>query len=168
MPTEDISTRELTVIMRPCDLDMAEFIGSSSMLEAEGVIPQNTKWPEGYLEIYWQDERFDYKHRRQRPDGAKGPRRQFVDCDWWSLRWELTNRPSHEERAIALKTKALKDEIYRQSAKGQIEHNKNWAHYFQAARDEKFQAFKALVPGMVKPKRGRKPKDAQEANASNN
>ena len=138
------------------------------MLEAEGIMPEATMWPEGYNDLRWQDGTFDYWLRRQRPEGAKGPRKQFIDCDWWCLRWKLSNQPSHAERAIAHQSKALKDEIYRHSAKGQAEWDRQWKCYREAERGERFQAFKALIPGVIRPKRGRKPKEVEASKASNN
>lgn len=147
---------ELIVILNPYDSFFSEFVGSRAMLEAEGIIPDGTKWPEGYDDKRWQAGKFNYWLRRQRPEGAKGPRRAFADCDWWCLRWELTNAPSYGQRAILLKERALKNEIYRQSPKGRDELNKLVKALGKAGEDEKFQEFKALVPGLIPPKRGRR------------
>ena len=168
MATADTIIQEFIVIMRPYNLDFSEFVGSRAMLEAEGIMPEATMWPEGYNVLRWQDGTFDYRLCRQRPEGAKGPRKQFIDCDWWCLRWKLSNQPSHAERAIAHQSKALKDEIYRHSAKGQAEWDKQLSCYLEAAMDKKFQAFKALIPSIIRPKRGRKPKEAEASKASNN
>lgn len=146
---------EIVVILNPLDCDFSKFVGSRAMLEAEGIIPDGTKWPDGYDDLYWQSGQFDYWLRRQRPEGAKGPRRIFADVDWWCLRWELTNAPSPAERAIMRKTQALNDEIYRHSAKGREEWAKNFGRYLETTKDDRFQAFKALIPGLVRPKRGR-------------
>lgn len=154
---------ELVVIINPYNLGFSEFVGSRAMLEAEGVIPDGTKWPEGYDDLRWQAGKLDFWLRRQPPEGAKGPRRDFADCDWWCLRQELTNAPSQAERNIMLKAQALADEIYRQSAKGQAEWSKNWNRYWETTKDEKFQAFKALIPGLIRPKRGRRPKNAEQS-----
>jgi len=154
---------ELVVILNPHNLGFSEFIGTRAMLEAEGIIPDGTKWPEGYNDLRWQDGKFNFWLRRQRPEGVKGPRRDFAECDWWCVRWELTNRPSLGEHKILLKAQALKNEIYRQSAEGQAEWIKNWNRHNETTKDEKFQAFKALIPGLVRPKRGRCPKHAGQS-----
>lgn len=158
-----VAQTELVVIVNPYNFVFSEFVGSRAMLESEGILPDRIKWPEGYDDLHWQEGQFDYVLRRQRPEGDKGPRRDFANCDWWRLRWKLTNAPSPEECNIMRKTKALNDEIYLQSAQGRAEWNKNWNRYREAIKDEKFQAFKALIPGLVRPKRGRRPKIAEQS-----
>ena len=154
---------ELIVIINPYRRAFSEFVGSRATLEAEGIIPAGTTWPNEFDYVYWQDEQFDYRLCRQRPDGAKGPRRNFANCDHWCVRWELIHAPSQEERNIMLKAQALRDEIYRQSAQGRAEQSKCWSRYFEAAADKQFQAFKALVPGLVRPKRGRRSKRTEQS-----
>lgn len=162
-PAPIATPTELIVILNPYNQNLSEFVGSRAMLEGEGIIPNGTKWPEGYDAIYWQDERFCYCLCRQRPKGAKGPRRAFLNCDWWCLRWELINKPCDEERNIMLKTQELKDALYKKSAKGQAEFDKRWKDYFESAKDEKFQEFKLLVPGLVRPPRSRPCKQAESS-----
>lgn len=154
---------ELVVVLNPYDHGFSEFIGSRVMLEAEGIIPEGFKWPEGYDDVHWQAGGFDYQLRRQRPEGAKGSRRDFANIDWWCLRWELTNAPSYAKRDIMRKARALKDAIYSQSAEGQAEWKKNWDRYWETTRDEKFQAFKGLIPGLVSRTRGRRPRNADQS-----
>lgn len=158
-----VAPTELVVILNPYNLDFSKFVGSRAMLEAEGVIPDGTKWPEGYDDLRWQAGKFDYWLHRQRPEGAKGPRRDFADCDWWCLRWKLTNAPSYEARQIMLKAKALKDAIYRHSVEGRQAFNKQIKSYFAALDDARFQQFKAAIPGLVPPRRGRRPKNAEHS-----
>ena len=87
-PSDDI-----IVILNPYNLDFSELLGTRAMLEAERIIPKGTDWPQGYDDLRWQAGQFDYWLRRRRPPGAKGPRKQFIDCDWFCLRWELTILP---------------------------------------------------------------------------
>lgn len=154
------SPDDIVVVLNPCDLDFSEFLGTRAMLEAEGIIPDGTEWPEGYDNLRWESGRFSYWLKRQRPCGAKGPRKQFMDCDWWCVRQELTVRPSFANQQIAAKAKALTEEIYRHSAQGQAEWRKQWDRYWEAERDKSFQAFKALVPALVRRKRGRRASEA--------
>lgn len=148
--------------------DIAEYQGTRAALESEGVIPAGTKWPEGFDSLDWEDDRLRYCLCRERPEGAKGPRKQFLNVDWWTLRFDPLKTESFEMRIIKRKSKELADIIYSQSAKGRAEHGKQWNCYWEAKSDERFQAFKALIPGIIRPKRGRKPKEAQEAKASHN
>lgn len=144
-------------------IGISEFHGTRAMIEGEGIIPAKTEWPQGYDNLYWQAGQFNYWLRRERPPGAKGSRRQFIDCDWWFLRWELTEQPSYAAREIKRKTKELSDAIYRQSAIGRAENDEHWSRYWKAKEDDGFQAFKALIPGLVPPKRGRRAKSAERA-----
>lgn len=153
---------DLIVIINPYRLDFAEFLGTRSMLEAEGVIPKGTDWPQGYDDRRWQAGQFDYWLSRQRPPGAKGPRKQFIDCDWFCLRQDLTHRPSHAQCEIARKAQELKDTIYRRSPQGEAEWSAQWSRYWETAKDAAFQAFKATIPGLVAPKRGRRPKSSDQ------
>lgn len=156
------------IIVRTPYSDIAEYQGTRAALEAEGVIPAGIKWPESFDEMHWEDDKLGYWLHRERPEGVKGPRKQFLDVDWWVLRFKPLKTESFAARIVKRKAKELADTIYIHSAKGQAERSKHWACYWEAERDEKFQAFKALIPGIIRPKRGRKPKEAQEAKASNN
>lgn len=148
--------------------DIAEYQGTRAALEAEGVIPPGIKWPESFDELKWEDERLHFWLRRERPEGVRGPRKQFLDVDWWMVRFEPLKTESFETRIVKRKEKELADTIYNHSSKGQAERSKHWACYWEAERDEKFQAFKAAIPGITRPKRGRKPKEAQASKATNN
>ena len=154
---------DLIVIINPYNLDFAEFLGTRAMLEAEGIIPKGTDWPQGYDDLRWRAGQFDYWLSRRRPPGAKGPRKQFIDCDWFFLPWELTNRPSDAQREIARKAQELKDAIYRRSPQGEAEWSAQWNRYWATTKDAKFQAFKATIPGLVQPKRGRPCKSGAQA-----
>lgn len=154
---------DLIVILNPCNLDMAEFFGTRAMLEAEGVIPNGTDWPQGCDDLRWQAGQFNYWLWRARPPGAKGPRRDFAAVDWFCLRWEPTHRTSLAEREIAKKAQELKDTIYRRSPQGEAEWYARWLRYQETAKDKAFQAFKATIPGLVAPKRGRRPKSSDQA-----
>ena len=154
--TSPAPSDDLIVICDPGHSDYSEFIGTRAMLEAEGVIPEKTVWPQRYDRAYWTAGKFDYTLVRVRPEGAKGPRKLFADCDWWCVRCELRQRPTPAALAIAAKEKALNDEIYRQTPQGRAEWDERWRRFFEAEKDEKYQAFKARIPGLVRPKRGRR------------
>lgn len=153
IPTPN-TTNELIVSIRPYNWDMTEYQGTRAQLEAEAVIPEGTDWPDGDTSIKWQAGPFDYDLRRKRPEGMKGPKKVWVEGDWWVLRWEPSNLPPYPEREIKLKAQELADAIYRRSAKGEAERSVMWDCYWKSVHDEKFQAFKALVPGLIRPKRG--------------
>lgn len=150
---------DLIVSLNPHGCDFAEFEGPRALLEAEGLIPKGTDWPQGYADLRWQAGKFYYWLRRCRPPGSKGPRRDFVTVDWFCLRQELTNAPSFEALKIRRKSQELCEAVYRASPKGRAEHSAQWDRYWKAQRDAKFQAFKATIPGLLVKKRGRPSKN---------
>lgn len=156
---------DLIVIIDLGGLDITEYHGTKTMLESEGIIPEGFEWPEGYNNVRWKDDQFEYWLRRQRPEGAKGSRKQFADVDWFQLRWDLidTNPFSRE---LARKAKELKDLIYRNSQEGFAESEARWARYWKAQDDKQFQAFKAKIPCLATTGRGRKSSQANIKNAS--
>lgn len=141
---------------------IAEYQGSRAALEAEGVIPADIEWPEGFKDLHWNDDQFRYWLCRKRPNRIKGPRQQFLDIDWWMFRRDPLNAKPIDVRIVEKKAKELADAIYAQSAKGKAEFDKRWKACWKAKNDDKFQAFKALIPGIYRPKRGYVPKNADQ------
>lgn len=140
---------------------IAEYQGTRAMLEDEGIIPANTKWPEGYGDLQWDDGKYRYSVVRRRPDGEKGPRKQFVAVDWWCLRQQLIDG-NHVTFELERKKRELAEYAYNNSAKGKAEWHRRFDSYMEACADEKFQAFKALFPILAKPKRGRRTKSINQ------
>lgn len=151
---------ELVVITEK-HLGYCEFLGTRAMLEAEGLAPPDGEWPEGYDDTRWQAGRFDYWLRRQRPEGAKGPRRAFANYDWWCIRIELTEQPSWQERAIQRKRQELAEAIYFNSYEGRQKRDAAVDRYWEAQRDAQFQKFLGQFPGLLPKPRGRKRKNAE-------
>jgi len=143
--------------------NIAEYQGTRAALEAEGVIPAGAKWPKDFDDLDWEDDKCRYSLRRTRPEGVKGQHKQFLDVDWWRLRCNPINAKPADVRSVERKAKELADIIYSQSGKGQAEWHEQWKRHWEAKKDEKFQAFKALIPGLVRPKRGRRPKNAEQS-----
>ena len=48
------ATTELVIVIKPHNLDFVEFLGTRTMLEAEGILPEDTKLPTGYDNLFWQ------------------------------------------------------------------------------------------------------------------
>lgn len=142
---------------------ITEYQGTRAALEAEGVIPSGTKWPKDFDYQRWQDDKFFYSLRRLRPEGVKGPRKQFLDIDWWMFRWEPLSVKPANVRELERKTKELTDFIHRNSAEGAAENMKQYECYLEAQKDEKFQAFKASIPGMIRLKHERRTKSAKQS-----
>lgn len=145
---------ELIISINPCNWDITEYQGTRAQLVAEGVIPEGSEWPDGDKSITWQAGPFEYDLCRKRPQGMKGPKKLWVEGDWWLLRWQPINRTSRAERDIKRKRNELNEALYRQSPKGIAEINATWDRYWATLEDAKFQTFKALIPGLVRTKRG--------------
>ena len=157
--------QEMLVIIDYKGWDITEFHGTKAMLESEGIIPQGFEWPEGYNNVYWHDDQFNYQLRRNRPRGAKGSRKQFATVDWFELRWDLIGTNLFSLK-VARKVKELKDLIYLNSSKGSAESQSLWERYCKARDDKQFQAFKAKIPCLATTGRGRKSSQANIKNAS--
>lgn len=135
------------------DLGIHEIVGTRAMLEAEGIIPAGMPWPEGFDERCIESGKFTYWLRRRRPDGAKGPRRDFLECDWWTVRWILTTDIPWHVRDLKQKKKALSDALYFQSPAffAKIERQMKAAHAMKC--DKAFQQFLTLIPALNPPAR---------------
>ncbi|WP_175829693.1 hypothetical protein [Burkholderia cepacia] len=145
---------ELTVIM-DWSFGHAVYVGTRMQIEAEGIVPIGCKWPDGYGSIQWEVDGICFRLTRTRPEGTKGSRRDFIDCDNWrlSMRKSNWNATTHH---IAVKAKELRDMLYRDSQAGRAASQEIWAATVAAMEDQKFQAFKALVPGLVPEPRARR------------
>lgn len=136
--------------------------GTRAQLEAEGVLPADVEWPRPYATSYWEAAGFAYSLRRLRPDGHKGAMRTWQEIDSWILLITVVDHDHfwHARRAIERKTEELRAEIHRHTPAWWSECEGMMRRIDAARHDLKFQAFKALVPGLIPPKRGRKPKAA--------
>ena len=139
------------------------FVGTSAQLVAEGLIPKNPKWPNSNTTANWNTEQFHFGVRRVKPEGMKDPKAEWEKLD----NWELTRRPQKElschEAAIREKIEEIERINFRHSREGHLLFNKWW----KAEQDVAFQAFRALIHGLVLPKRVRKPKETRKEKASN-
>lgn len=154
--------RELQISIYPDE--WANYEGTRAQLEDEGLVPKGFEWPRAAADKRWSAGRFEYWLRRQRPEGFKGPLRQWLECDWWFVRVTVIGRDTRwrGQREIERKRKALEAEIYRQSPEGMRDRDANWKRYWAAHEDKVFQAFKAtFIPQRKKP--GRPPKVRPDA-----
>ncbi|MGK8202916.1 hypothetical protein ACRS8P_29160 [Burkholderia cenocepacia] len=142
-----IDVGELTILLDPIS-GGASYIGTRAQIEAEGIVPSNTQWPDRFECIRWTDGDNEFWLRRDRPEGAKGPRRDFLKCDNWRL-GILRRNWNPFDHQIMRKTEELRKMIHRDSRAGRAAFGKFWDALQVARDDQKFQAFKALVPGLV-------------------
>jgi hypothetical protein len=148
--------------------DWVQYIGTAAQIEAEGLIPAGFEWPRAAAHKQWESGGFCFWLRRIRPENHKGPMRSWYGLDNWLLRVGVTGRDYQwgVRRKLERQAEALRAEYHRHSAEGQREWLSAWHRYRQAVDDDRFQAFKALVPGLVPPKRGRKPKTETTSNGA--
>jgi len=147
--------RELQVRILSVGMDFSEFCGTRAQLEAEGVIPPDMEWPDGKKRLCWESGKFSCWLQRIRPEGLKGPMKLWVEGDWWCLRRNLVHQPSYYMREILRKNAEIDALVYQGSAQGWAERQTNFDRYWDTTKDARFRAFKGLIPGLVKTKRGR-------------
>jgi len=145
---------ELIVTAMP-EIYLTEYQGTRAALEAEGVIPAGAQWPDGFDDLRWEDDLFRYRVRRQRPEGVKGSRKSLLNIDWWMFRCDPRKHISPEMLSIERKAKELADARFRASPDGAAAMNRQWDAWLKARMDEKYQAFKAGIPGISCTRRGR-------------
>lgn len=129
-------------------------IGTRAHLEAEGVIPAGIEWRRGYRSIFWDENGISFALQRERPKGAKGPRREFEDCDNWCLRMHAVGR-DHRDSYIRTKARELREALFAQTAEGK----RRQSLYYATIEDEGFQAFRDKVTALAeleKPKSRRR------------
>ena len=138
----------------------AEFEGSAAQLVAEGVIPDGFEWSSVAMPMHWEANGFDCWLRRTRPAGWKGSMKSYREVDNWTIRISVTGRTQHDMRRLELERKAveLQAEFHQCTPTGRRESDAKWRRYWTACEDKTFQAFKALIPGLIPAKRGRKAK----------
>ena len=139
-----------------------QYVGTAAQLMAEGLIPDGFEWPQAADPKRWEASGFAYWVNRQRPSGHKGPMRSWLELDSWCIRVEVAGRDRQwpMRRSLERKAAELKAEFYRHTAAGSREWERSFKRHFATVTDDKFQAFKAKIPGLIPPKRGRKPKAA--------
>lgn len=135
-----------------------QYEGTSAQLVEEGLIPSGFEWPKAATDKYWSANGFGFWLRRSRPFGHKGPMRSWLEMDNWFVRVEASDI-SHDlriRRGLDRKMTALKAEFKRHTVEGRRAWSAEIDQRIAAESDRKFQAFKALIPGLVPVRRGRK------------
>ena len=152
----DTSTesREIKVILSTASFGWWAYEGTRAQLEAEGVIPPGTQWPQGKRRAHWHAGGLRFWLSRTRPEGLKGPMSAWVSGDWWLLRCEAPDEGNPTNWRIRNLEKALAHEIRESSPAAHEARKVQWSRYWAARKDDAFQAFKALtVPARKKPGR---------------
>jgi hypothetical protein len=151
--------REMTINLRPYGWRRWEFEGTRAQLEAEGVIPTGTEWPAtGARWVEWKGGPLKFHLRRSRPPGLKGPMRLWVNGDWWCLHCDLIKEPDMRQQRLIDAQQETDRAAYEASPAGRRAFEAHLRRYWTAQEDKRFQSFKVLIPGLVPPPRGRRPK----------
>ena len=146
--------RELKIHIYKRSFGFWEYEGTRAQLEAEGVIPPGTQWPQGKQPLFWNHGGLRYWLRRTRPEGVKGPMSVWTSGDWWFLRCDTPHDINCADWRIKQKARELAQEIHAQTPAGRREWNERFSRYWAAHSDAAFQAFKAtLLPQRKKPGR---------------
>lgn len=145
-------SEEIKIVLEP-RYQCTTFIGTRLQIESEGLIPKGIEWPRGMARVQWNDGAFRFMLHRSRPDGFKGPRCGWADCDHWSLSRIWTRSPSCQESEIRSKTRELRELLYRETPEWKEEFNRQLSKIFAMQEDEKFQAFKNLLLDVILPPR---------------
>lgn len=147
--TRLLEESELSIIIRPHDVSICKYIGTRAQLEAEGIIPAGTTWPERNQKIRWRNGEILFCLSAMRRKAIAPNSEDRIYIDQWCLRMELYDGPSGFDDAIARKKKELQAMIYAGSAKGMAESEKRFRQYITAQDDKAFTAFKASIPGLA-------------------
>lgn len=132
--------REMVITIR--ERESAQWDGSAAQLRAEGLIPENTEWPELRSSCYWQNGGFSYWLRRIRPPGTKGPMSVWLNGDYWMLRRSLTAHDGSYLPARIHETRlAYEYALWQQTNEFAIQSNRGW----KAHDDARFQSFMSRV-----------------------
>lgn len=132
-----------------------EYRGTRAMLEAEGVIPADVQWPTGFDYAHWKVGQCSFWLHRNRPERAKGPRQRFINVDWWHLRWDPRPNESYIDREIRRRAQDLAKFAMAHTQQGIAAFGRQFERSIAAREDQHYQAFKALVPGMIPLRRKR-------------
>jgi hypothetical protein len=138
VPAAAVIASDLIIEILP--RDSVEWLGTRAQLEAEGLVPREVLWPDRDRWIGWTADGFEFWLRRARPLGMKGPKRLWIQGDWWALRQTLlANRGKGHWPAVIYEKKCELDALlWSQSDEGQ-----RCVERWQNARsDRRFQSFK--------------------------
>jgi hypothetical protein len=129
--------------------------GTRAQLEDEGIIPEGTKWPVGKNSVDWEANGLVFWLSRCRPRDMKGPMKLWLEGDFWKLSFSPRGH-SCMDGAIKGKARELREMLYCETEQGRRHWSDTWRRAKKARDDEQFQAFKALIPALMPPKRGRR------------
>ena len=142
-PTPDANVIASDLIVEILPRESVEWIGTKEQLIAEGLVPDDIVWPERDRWVGWNTPSLECWLRRTRPLGMKGPKRLWLDMDWWALRHTLLADRGKGPWPAAIHEKKceLQQLIWSQSEAGQ----RTLRLWRKALADERFQEFKQRI-----------------------
>lgn len=127
-----------------------ELLGTRTQLDAEGVIPAAIAWPAtGTEAVQWTASPPQFRLQRTRPEAGKGARRNWADCDWWHLTCGPISALDWRHQRVADARRELAQARHDLTPAGQQAVLLQFQRSCAAQHDRAFQAFKALVPGLM-------------------
>ncbi|WP_157652796.1 hypothetical protein [Burkholderia ubonensis] len=123
-----------------------QYQGSRAQLEAEGIVPGGLEWPTGRNYATWRRGEQRFGLRRCKLPGAKQKVAEWESGDWWCVHVGKDHALDPEVVEQIMKLRAM---VHARTPQGKAELAEQWQRIDAAYRDEKFQAFKALIPGLA-------------------
>jgi hypothetical protein len=135
------------------------FRGTGAQLVAEGLIPNDFKWPHRNQSQSWEAGKFEFLMRRCRPEGLKGPQSVWTGGDYWVLE-RFVKGFDYSTYAIQEKARELADLLRRRPS----EWGETLERAHKARQDDKYMAFRTRLLGDMAPrKRGRPAKTNKQS-----
>lgn len=160
VPAADSTALELHI--RIAEDFCVEYSGTRAQLEEEGIIPAETRWPEGRSRSEWRLDGLRFALGRRLRPGTKGMK--LSDSDFWCLRFQPAQSPHWSEIERKRRAKEHSEWVYRQSEEGSRRRREQRNAVQCAASDTAFQAFLSKIPALAAPpRRSRRPKVSVEA-----
>lgn len=152
--THTTTVRELVVRFSRFAGGYWQYEGTRAQLEAEGVIPPDTQWPQGKKCLWWTEGRLRFRLCRTRPNGAKGSASVWAQADWWCLHCQTTTDPNPVAGRIQALASEMAKAIHESTPAGHREWFERFNRYQASRADKAFQGFMAaLLPQRKKPGR---------------
>jgi hypothetical protein len=137
------------------DDGFVRFEGTAAQLISDGLVPESFVWPQKLADAHWSGNGLNFCVRRVRPRGHKGTYRTWADLDSWAVSVTVAGRRGewYVQRRFKRMAHELEEQIFEHSREGHHQWKVKWDSWSKARDDKAFKAFKALVPGLTKPKR---------------
>jgi hypothetical protein len=145
--------------------ETAHYTGTRAQLEAEGLIPQPARWPQGRCSVQWERGSLHFSLRRTKPEGVTGRVKEWEAADWWTVR--VSRVGSHRQTLVRAKMRELERALHEASHAGEQAFYEQWRRSCAARDDARFQAMlSAMLPPGIKREPARRGSPAKVATAT--